>query len=121
MSAIVCLAPAFASDGVAYLALWAGIGGHIRLGWAGVVVSFGGHIASLVLGIIARQWGVVAICAVAVAVIGWLVWSWLKPRRKYIAKLAGAKSRALVAALVRRAREAAKPRPVLRPQPGGPR
>jgi Flp pilus assembly protein TadB len=44
---------------------------------------------------------------------------WLSRRKRKRAQAAlGAKSRALRDALVRRAREAAKPRPVLRPVPG---
>jgi membrane protein implicated in regulation of membrane protease activity len=50
-------------------------------------------------------------------------WDWWRKRkrRKRSPKALGAKSRALIAALVRKAREAARPRPVLRPQPGGAR
>lgn len=50
-------------------------------------------------------------------------WSWWHDRRSRRGKradgLIGEKSRALLAALVRKAREAAKPRPVFRPAPGG--
>ncbi|HXJ24450.1 MAG TPA: hypothetical protein VNH17_02060 [Streptosporangiaceae bacterium] len=49
------------------------------------------------------------------AVLWWLS----RRRRKRAPRAYGAKSRALVEALVRRAREAARPRPVLRPVPGG--
>ena len=52
--------------------------------------------------------------AVAVA-----LWWYRRRRRDPAARQFGAKSRALVAALVDRAREAAKPRRVLRPAPGG--
>jgi hypothetical protein len=61
------------------------------------------------------------------AVIGlagvWLWWdSWRKNRRRKRAPgLAGYKARAAIASLVRRSREAARPRPVLRPVPGGAR
>src|SRR6266568_4414786 len=44
---------------------------------------------------------------------------WRNRKRKRAAALAGAKSRARIAALVARVREAAKPRRVLRPVPGG--
>jgi len=59
------------------------------------------------------------ICAVANTCIGaWLYWR--NRRRRHRAPYAyGAKSRARVAALVRKAGEAARPRPVLRPVPGG--
>ena len=47
---------------------------------------------------------------------------WLSRRRRDRAPRSyGAKSGALLAALVRKAREAGKPRPVLRPAPGGAR
>jgi len=50
------------------------------------------------------------------AVIMW----WLSRRRKRRApKLAGAKAKLLIAAMVARMRESLKPRPVLRPAPGG--
>lgn len=58
--------------------------------------------------------------ALAAALFAWAWWRKRKrKRRKRSPKALGAKSRALIAALVRRAREAARPRPVLRPQPGG--
>ena len=51
------------------------------------------------------------------------VGSWIhnnrKRRKKRAHRALGAKSRARVAALVRKARETAKPRPSLRPAPGG--
>jgi hypothetical protein len=51
-----------------------------------------------------------------------LVLWWLsRRRRKRAPKLAGAKSRALLAAVVAKLRESLKPRPVLRPVPGGAR
>lgn len=52
------------------------------------------------------------------AVLAWLWWHRRK-RRKRARGALGAKSRALRDALVRRTREAAQPRPVLRPVPGG--
>lgn len=51
-------------------------------------------------------------------VLAWLWWRRRK-RRKRARDALGAKSRALRDALVRRTREAAQPRPVLRPVPGG--
>lgn len=51
-------------------------------------------------------------------VLAWLWWRNRK-RRKRVLDALGAKSRALRDALVRRTREAAQPRPVLRPVPGG--
>lgn len=58
-------------------------------------------------------------CAVGI----WCLIDWWRDRRKRKRALRayGAKSLALVAGLVRRAREAARPRPVLRHAPGGAR
>ena len=59
---------------------------------------------------------------VVFGIIWGLIWwsEWRKrKRRDPAARSLGAKSRARVAALVERAREAAKPRRVLRPVPGG--
>lgn len=52
---------------------------------------------------------------------GALAFWWWRRRRDRMKAALGAKSRALRDALVRRAREAARPRPVLRPSPGGAR
>ena len=61
-------------------------------------------------------WAGVATANGAVAVFLW----WLSRRkRKRAPKLAGAKSKAILAALVKTMRESLKPRPVLRPVPGG--
>ena len=70
---------------------------------------------------LARGNGWVAVLDVVLgAVWAWLWWSERKrKRRDPAAKTLGAKSRLLVAAIVERAREAAKPKPVLRPVPGG--
>jgi hypothetical protein len=54
-------------------------------------------------------------------VVGAVFWWLSRRRRKRAPKLAGAKSKARLAALVRRSREASKPRPVLRPVPGSAR
>lgn len=51
-------------------------------------------------------------------IAAWLWWKNRRRRKDRAARSMGAKSRALVAALVRKAREAARPRPVLRPVPG---
>ena len=48
-------------------------------------------------------------------------WQWYRKDRRKVRDVLGAKSRALRDALVRKAREVAKPRPVLRPVPGGAR
>jgi 4-hydroxybenzoate polyprenyltransferase len=70
----------------------------------------------------ASQWLGGAWMAFCAAVNAWMAWEhWNRRKRKRAAALAGAKSRARVAALVRKAREAARPRKVLRPVPGGAR
>ena len=66
------------------------------------------------------SWGWSAVMAGLAAVNGLLWWQhWNRRRRKHAPRAYGAKSRALIATLVRKAREAAKPRRVLRPVPGG--
>ena len=65
----------------------------------------------------------IAVCAgasLAAGIAAWLYWRH-RGRKDRTASLASAKGRAIIAALVRRAREAAQPRPVLRPVPGGAR
>jgi hypothetical protein len=67
------------------------------------------------------QWGGAAWNFALGAFFAWLAWRRWRKHRKRIAALLGAKSRALRDVLVRKAKEAAKPRPVLRPVPGGAR
>ena len=63
------------------------------------------------------QWGAAVFFA---AIAAWWAWQWWNRRRKGRAKAwLGAKSRAVRDALVRKLREARKPRPVLRPAPQG--
>lgn len=81
-------------------------------GW----LSSSGAVAAISL--FQHDWGMFA-CAAASFATAVAVWWWKRRRRDRAPKAYGAKSRALVAALVRRAREAAKPRPALRPQPDG--
>jgi hypothetical protein len=59
--------------------------------------------------------------ALVSGLVGAFLWWWRKRKRRNAAALIGHKSRALRDALVRRAREVAKPGPVLRPVPGGAR
>jgi hypothetical protein len=83
-------------------------------GWIGSAA--GGAIGWAVSG----AWGLMAldIANICLAVFLW----WLSRRRRKRAPRAyGAKSRALVAAVVARMRETLKPRPILRPVPGGAR
>jgi hypothetical protein len=63
-------------------------------------------------------WAAAAVCA-ASAILAAFLWWLSRRRRRKAPRSLGAKSRAVLAVLVRRAREAAKPRPVLRPVPGG--
>ena len=65
------------------------------------------------------QWGQAALNFALAAWLAWLLWRGQRKRRKAAAALLGAKSRALKDALVRKAREAAQPRPALRPVPQG--
>lgn len=104
----------------ALLCLWLLTGRRCSLdpvAWPWACAAAGGLIDDLA----GRWWlaGAVNLCQVAIAVLIW----WYRrrrDRRKALAAL-GAKSRALRDALVRRAREAARPRPVLQPAPGGAR
>ena len=66
------------------------------------------------------QWGT-SLCAAANAGIGAWLWWRRRKRRDRAPRAYGAKSKARIAALVRKARQAARPRPVLRPVPGGAR
>lgn len=59
------------------------------------------------------------IAAVASTLVAAICWWLSRRKRKRSAKLIGAKSRALLAAVVARMRETAKPRPVFKPAPGG--
>lgn len=71
----------------------------------------------LAASIAAAEWLPGAVSAVQVA-IAVAIWRWRNRRRDRAPRAYGAKSRALLAALVRKARETAKPRPVFRPAPG---
>ena len=75
--------------------------------------------AANVLGIAVRasggMWGSVAVYGIAAGFCAWMAWRRRRKDRRRAASLLGAKSRALRAAIVKRAREAARPRTVLRP------
>jgi hypothetical protein len=83
--------------------------------WVSWVVT---GLTEIVIAAIYRQWLVMA-AALAGTAIAAILWWLSRRRRKRAPRAYGAKSRALLAALVRRAREAAVPRPVLRPVPEG--
>jgi hypothetical protein len=85
---------------------------------------YGGWVSSCIGGAVgwalSGSWNLVAVDA-ANALLAVIMW-WLSRRRKRRApKSAGAKSKAILAAVVARMRETLKPRPVLRPVPGGAR
>jgi hypothetical protein len=75
----------------------------------------GGAFGNVLAGFAESDWFLVAAGSVSL-VVALAIWWWRRSKRKRAAALLGAKSRALVAALVQRAREAARPRPVLQPQ-----
>ena len=85
--------------------------------FAGWCTASGGLV---VVSLLTWQWGMAACAGISTAVAAG-AWYWWRRRRDRAPKLSGAKGRALLATLVRRAREAAQPRPVLRPAPGGAR
>jgi hypothetical protein len=98
--------------------LWGWVWNRVtRSPWIG---GWLGCAAGCLVGAVASRAWLLAVGAVVSAVIAVILyWWWRRKDRKRAASLIGAKSRALRDALVRRARETAKPRPVLRPQPGG--
>jgi hypothetical protein len=103
---------------LAFAFTWPAISRAWRPGWSRTI--FGEAWACGGLGVVlafAGQWPENAIGVVQVAIGAWL-WRRGRRGRKRAPRAYGAKSRALVAALVTKAREAAKPRPVLRPVPG---
>lgn len=66
------------------------------------------------------QWIAAAIAGANLVIGVWLWWH-NRRRRDRAPRAYGAKARVRIAALVAKVREAAKPRPVLRPAPGGAR
>lgn len=71
--------------------------------------------------LLAGDWPGVATRGTLAAVVLWDWWHTRRKRKDRAPLALGAKGKALRDALVRKAREAAKPRPVLRPAPGGAR
>lgn len=72
----------------------------------------------VVVNALAGSWGWAAWMTVCTAANAWSWWNCRRKRRKRKAMAAiGAKSRALRDALVRKVRDTARPRPVLRPAP----
>ena len=66
-------------------------------------------------------WPLMASAAFFGFLFAWDWWRKGRKRKRNTLGMIGYKARAALAALVRKAREAAKPRPVLRPVPGGAR
>jgi heme/copper-type cytochrome/quinol oxidase subunit 2 len=66
--------------------------------------------------LIDRAWLIAAANLAVAAVTAWMLWRW---RRKRASRAYGAKSRARIAALARKTREAAQPRPIRRLAPQG--
>jgi hypothetical protein len=91
------------------------------LWWCGISTVYCGAVFGY--DVTQHAWGWAATQAICTASNAfWFWWWWNRPRkRKRAGALAGAKSRARIAALVRKARQAATPRPVLRPVPEGQR
>jgi hypothetical protein len=93
--------------------------GWSRWSGLGCELTISGIIAMTVLAV--DHWSDGIGPAGVMAVIGAFIWWHRRKKRRRAAALLGEKSRQLRAALVRRARQAAQPRPVLRPVPGGAR
>lgn len=88
--------------------------------WYGALTILSVAVSALEMAAGEWGWGLwTAVCAVANGVMWWN--SRNRRRRKRAAALIGAKSRAVRDALVRKVRERATPRRVLRPVPGGAR
>lgn len=79
-----------------------------------ISVSGGGIVSGFIFPPRSPSWAAGSAVSLVAALIFW--W-WRRRKGKRSPKAMGAKSRALIAAMVKRAREAARPRPVLRPLP----
>jgi hypothetical protein len=88
---------------------------RLRLGLWLYIACNGTVAAGAVIG---RSWPLAAGNLAVVIVAAWMLWH-LRRRRKRAPRAYGAKSLARIAALTRRARETARPRPVRRPAPQG--
>lgn len=116
----------------AWLLVWSSLGpsGLIIAGllldwpwlrWLGVAATLVMYTVTLVVSVVVGDWFTAVAAAVAVVVIVWLLRGIWRGRGRRVLRVIGAKSWARLAAVVRKAREAARPRPVLRPAPGGAR
>jgi hypothetical protein len=70
-------------------------------------------------GLMTRQWLYAACSGASFAAALVARWWWRRKDRKRAGRAFGYKGRALLAALVASLRESLRPRPVLKPQPGG--
>ena len=103
--------------------LGAGVGwllGQPRLRVIGWVIEAAATLAVNIWQGISTHDFVPALVSAGMLVAG-LLWHWWRKRRDRVKAALGAKSKALRDALVRRARESARPSPVLRPSLGGAR
>jgi len=106
--ALICAAISYAR----HKPPWKGLGESWAIGAIGVLLGqlpvFGGHFT----------WLQTLIGSAHLAIGLWLHWR-KRRKRRHAAQLLGAKSRALRDAMVRKVRETARPRRVLRPVPQG--
>jgi hypothetical protein len=82
----------------------------------GVLLCAAGNLALGVSELLARAW---IPASFSLAVAAWCGWNWWRRNRKRSPRALGAKAQARLAALVKTLRESLRPRPVLRPAPGG--
>lgn len=97
------------------VAIWHGFRGRFEVGDGLMALA---AILGTFSNILWGDWRSAAFCAVTAAWFGWCWWRRRKDRRRSLQR-AGYKTRAVLARLARKAREAAQPRPLLRPVPGG--
>lgn len=99
--------------------LWSGLLPGRRPRFAKLAQDWlGGAAGGAIYGLLTHGIAYTAGCALsALAAVAY--WWWKRRRRDRAPRLLGEKSRALIAALVAKVRESARPRPVLRPVPGG--
>ena len=95
-------------------------GGTALYGWRLTFVDLAADVVITAGEFVSRYWLNSGVMAAVTAWVAWRLWRKRKNRKRALDAL-GAKSRALRDALVRKARDAARPRPVLRPVPGGAR
>jgi hypothetical protein len=91
--------------------------GTIRYGWRLTVADAAGDALMAAGAFALRLWLLAAIFALAAVLAALRLWRRRKRRRA--PRELGYKARARIADLVRKVRESARSRPVLRPQPGG--